>query len=165
MDMNHASLLEIISKLLLKASVHEELIRNSDHDKTIVAAVLQMLKAREPVQRNALMILQNLSFWEHFYQVISTRDFYIEVFRQLHDSVNTKECLNLVYQMSKVKESRLVLASPEYINQIVGLLLQRSRPTHFTELCAILINVSLSRCFLELFCDLIFMLTLCFFHK
>jgi hypothetical protein len=142
LDMNSVTLFPTISKLLLKASVYEDLIPLSTGDGSLMHLICLMKSRDETVQRNALMIFYNMSFFECFYQVVSTHDITKEIFRILHRSMNRYECFSLLYQMTKTRESRLALALPEYIDQIMGLFLQLDRQKYATEICAIVINVS-----------------------
>lgn len=145
LDINSSNLSQTASKLLLKTSIYEELILLSSDNRSF-KHLLQLLKARdETVQRNAVLIFYNMSFFERFHQVVPIHDVTKEVFRMLHRSINLRECFSLLYQWSRSKENRLSLALPEYIDHIMGLLLQCQRQKYATVICAIVIHVRLSQ--------------------
>jgi hypothetical protein len=149
LQMDYSILLELIAKLLLKSSVYEELITCSI-DKKEDKGLHVLIKAHDMITRkNALLILYNMSFFESFHHLLQIHNLYMEeILLNIKQRINMNESLKILYRITKTKETRLAVASPEYIDAIMGVFLGHLGQNDAIEICAIVVNVSPSTCLL-----------------
>jgi len=145
-NMDSERLLRIISNLLLKASVYEDLILISSRDRSWINLLHLMNVRDEVVERNALMIFYNMSFFERFHQCAPIDDLIKDLFQISHQSRNLYECLKLLHRITKSSKSCVALATSVHIDHVLGLFLQLDRPRKCDmDICATVVKVKFHR--------------------